>query len=63
MATKRGKDLESDAMAEVRAELGRPLNATIRAFNLISEVVQLLGPLGGKLWNAAKAETKAYLQL
>jgi hypothetical protein len=53
MATKRGEDLESDAIAKVRAELGRPLNATIRTFNLISEVVQL-GPHGGRLSNATK---------
>ncbi len=53
MATKRGEDLESDAIAKVRGELGRPLNATIRAFNLISEVVQL-GPPGGKLSNPTK---------
>jgi hypothetical protein len=53
MATKRGEDLESDAIAKVRAELGRPLNAAIRAFNLISEVVQL-EPRGGKLSNPMK---------
>ena len=58
MATKRGEDLECDAIAKVRAEIGRPLNAAIRAFNLISEVVEL-GPPGGKLSNA----TRVRLQL
>ena len=53
MAIKRGEDLESDAIVKLRAELGQSLNATVRAFNLISEVVQL-GPPGGKLSNATK---------
>jgi hypothetical protein len=53
MATKRGEDLESDAITKVRAALGLPLNASLRAFNLISEVIQL-GPFGRKLSNVTK---------
>jgi len=53
MATKRGEDLETEAMAKTEAKLGRPLNAAIRTFNLISEVVQL-GPAVTKLSAATK---------
>jgi hypothetical protein len=53
MATKRGEDLETNALAKTQAELRRPLNAAIRTFNLISEVVQL-GPNGSKLSGATK---------
>ena len=59
MATKRGEDLESDAITRVRAALGRPLNASLRAFNLISEVVQL-GPFGRKLLNRDEGEAPAF---
>ena len=48
-----GEDLETEAMAKTEAKLGRPLNAAIRTFNLISEVVQL-GPAVTKLSAATK---------
>ena len=35
MATKRGEDLESDAITRVRAALELPLNASLRAFRAI----------------------------
>jgi hypothetical protein len=55
MATKEIGDLESKAIARVRTELARPLNAALRSLNLVSEVVQL--GVGKKLSKATIVRT------
>jgi hypothetical protein len=55
MATKEIGDIESKAIARVRTELARPLNAALRSLNLVSEVVQL--GVGKKLSKATIVRT------